>query len=63
VSGTDASWGRGGIKLALRIRDIIYVTPKEKLTSDNQSDNQEVSLINKYPEPGSNRHGSESTGV
>ena len=55
--------GRGGTRLALRIRDIIYVTPKEKLTPDNQRDNQEVSLVKKYPEPGSNRHGSESTGV
>ena len=38
-------------------------TPKEKLTSDNRRDNQEVSLVKRYPEPGSNRHGSESTGV
>ena len=63
VGYTDASLGRGGTRLALRIRDIIYVTPKEKLTPDNQRDNQEVSLVKKYPEPGSNRHGSESTGV
>lgn len=38
-------------------------TSKGKLTPDNQRDNQEVSLVKKYPEPGSNRHGSESTGV
>ena len=42
---------------------ITFYTPKEKLTSDNRLENQEVSLVKKYPEPGSNRHGSESTGV